>query len=989
MTLDPQCFLSDGTFLAGTPCDDGDSTTFWDACVATELACAGFQVDMACLKYGIPVDVNDECNDKDTSTVEDVCDFRDGRKFTCKGLRAHELGANPLYKMCRDSEGHPLHDGTRCDDGHVFTHLEECQAGHCVWHHLDPQCAGDNGEFALDALCDDGDPETFFDRCMVDSASGDGVCAGLVIDDECKDESGKPVSSGSPCDDGNPSTIGDACLSSDTGGAGSGGRRYQCTGLPVDSTCYDFLANQFLASGTPCQHGNRDVVNAQCDGNGLCDGVIVDPACRTTNRSAPYYPMVEEFTACDDGKDYTVEDVCVVDYYNLNVAGRTMTCKGCNTKTENCGRDESENQCGTNMVGNSSNWSFKDAAGWDTMTNGTGAIVDDQMNARYQIIDLTKFYDTNFLDTSPEIFIKETIAGDVTQSHVYFIQVNILDNDQQVIHSVSLGSLGNPVAFQAHLYESYANVFQSFESEVYGSEHFETEFFDSELSDDYSYQDGTSKSQGVMLVRKRLKNYPIGARYLNISQGGKGATKGPVFMNTTAVINGCCHEHPLACGLNAFCNDKADGFECVCMPPFMGQACNRTSACYKKDGTSPCGLHGTCTEANFDYICACDPGWTGRNCNADIDECTDPYICGTSGTCVNNEGSYECVCPVGNQGKNCALEEWTMGQTRLGYLAFQDGGDDRLVIQGDGSVWVEGSLLGDFKYVFGGSGGKCKQAVAGDLRVPQHTIADWGICESDTGNLVFSKGSEEVMHIQPDGRMYSHSIKSYYKQGGRATLEPGRCNPKYTKTFFLWQICVTARNYLGFFLHNEPVILVHHQSQVWSAYGGGGYFLRNAQTLKTDPMLRMLPWDANTCKSRSVNLVRNMFLNDMSPSDRTSGGWKKIGSDDCSWFSFGQYTSAGATFCSRTQVIDLSQENDLAAIPPIYVQDDVYAHSVEKGIATKATDHYYIQFELLDYNKKTVAKYGVGNATHMVKLEGFGGSHNHHAHISHTFQGPD
>lgn len=972
MTLDPQCFLPDGTFLSGTPCDDGDSNTFWDSCAVNELACAGFQVDPACLDSDGPVEANADCDDGDNTTSKDVCNFRIGRKFTCEGVGAQDDELDPLYSMCQDSEGNALPDGTSCDDGHKFTHLNECRSGYCLWHYLDPQCVTDNHEFVPNAPCDDGKPKTFFDICVIDAATGDRVCAGLEIDEECKDESGMPVPRGTPCNDGNPKTIGDVCMSviPKRGTVSGSGQRLQCTGQLVESTCYDFIADQFLPPGTPCKHKNEDVVVAKCDGYGVCDGLIVDPACRTNDKSSPSYPMVAELTPCDDGKNRTVDDVCILDFFNPK--GKIMSCEGCDTTKEICNTDNIADSCGSNMV-SFTEWTPEDPAAWDNMVNGTGVIINDKMNVRSQTVDLTKFHDADFLDTSPEIFIEVDVAGASNESHVYFLRADLLDKDQNIIYSFSEGTPANPLTFKAHLYE--ARTLPDFDNDI-------MEFMD---YDDYAYEDTFGTDKGLLLLRKKLTRYPKGARYLKITQGGKGMSKGPVFETTYADINGCCHQHPLACGVNGLCTDKQDGFSCACMPPYMGKTCELLSACHKQDGSSQC-VHGICTQSNADYTCTCESGWSGRNCDQDINECQEPYTCGPAGTCVNYEGSYECLCPPGFKGLTCALEDWTMGQTRHGDFAFQDNGEDRFVVKVDGGVWADGSLLGDFKYISDTNGGKCKAAVSG--RASEHKIGDWTICESDTGNLLFSKNSRQIMFIQPDGRMYSDAIKAYYKQGSQASLEPGRCDARYTKSFPLWQICITTRNYIGFFLHQMPVVLVHHQSPVWSAYGGGAYFMRNSMSLPAGAMLQMLPWDTNNCEGQSANLVEDRFLSEKPAEERESGGWEKVGDDRCSWLRFGQFTSPGSRFCSRNQLIDLASKVDLSGTPSIFVQEDVYAHSLQRSSVTHSPDSYYVQFELLDKDQKTVATWGRGNATNTAKLGAFQAHHNNHDHVYYEFKGP-
>ncbi len=161
------------------PCDDGDPCTADDVCEAGVCA-------------GVPMQDGEACDDGDPYTIGDVC-----TAGICGGTAC----------------------GVACDDGNDCVVDEEisCDTGECL------------GVLADDATpCDDGDPLTWGDACLVGHCVG--AACGYDCDDgnactetdlvSCEDGSclGDPVIDGTLCDDGDAATEADACAAGVCGG---------------------------------------------------------------------------------------------------------------------------------------------------------------------------------------------------------------------------------------------------------------------------------------------------------------------------------------------------------------------------------------------------------------------------------------------------------------------------------------------------------------------------------------------------------------------------------------------------------------------------------------------------------------------------------------------------------------------------------------------------------------------------------------------------
>ena len=249
-------------------------------------------------------------------------------------------------------------DGTMCDDMNDKTLNDKCQAGICSGDdkcfgvvctatsqcHLDGECEPLTGKCTrplkkVGSTCNDNNPTTLGDTCKGDGAcSGVDKCANVVCSpsDQCHSvgtcnsltgQCTDPVlDADTPCDDGDPTTTDDRC------GAGACSGSRICGGnlcrssnpgcsIPVctsDNRCSeqpksDGLAcndNDLSTTTDSCRTGvcvgtnpcNSIVCQAltQCHGVGVCNPL-------TAQCSNPILP---DQTTCDDGEDFTGNDVC-------------------------------------------------------------------------------------------------------------------------------------------------------------------------------------------------------------------------------------------------------------------------------------------------------------------------------------------------------------------------------------------------------------------------------------------------------------------------------------------------------------------------------------------------------------------------------------------------------------------------------------------------------------------------------------------------------
>ena len=128
----------------------------------------------------------------------------------------------------------------------------------------------------------------------------------------------QPSPAGVPCDDGELATNGDSC-------DGDG----QCIGealaCPQASTCVDFEPNGtncqpvYAAPETPCDDGNSESLNDQCDGQGRCVGFLgmcpENSACLSWELGTDVCRVIRapQGTECSDENVATIEDTCSAD----------------------------------------------------------------------------------------------------------------------------------------------------------------------------------------------------------------------------------------------------------------------------------------------------------------------------------------------------------------------------------------------------------------------------------------------------------------------------------------------------------------------------------------------------------------------------------------------------------------------------------------------------------------------------------------------------
>lgn len=156
-TLDDKCLAGACAPGAARVCDDGNPCTI-DACV-TGHGCVGTP------------DVAKGCDDEDACTTDDAC----GPEGTCEGRPIDCDDGNPCTAdACDPGTGtcrRDLLDGTSCDDGHACTAGDTCLAGACEPGPWTTACC--EGE----TDCDDGDACTI-EHCSDGTCSWDGEPAG-------------------------------------------------------------------------------------------------------------------------------------------------------------------------------------------------------------------------------------------------------------------------------------------------------------------------------------------------------------------------------------------------------------------------------------------------------------------------------------------------------------------------------------------------------------------------------------------------------------------------------------------------------------------------------------------------------------------------------------------------------------------------------------------------------------------------------------------
>eukprot|EP00038_Savillea_parva_P031378 m.85805 g.85805 ORF g.85805 m.85805 type:complete len:2894 (+) comp9644_c0_seq1:194-8875(+) len=368
-------------------CDDGDPGTDNDACI--EGLCVGvrnrcFGVNCStppgpCRSAGTcngltggctyPVRPNGTpCDDSNTDTVNDTCVAGTcvGQLSQCLNVTcgapdqcSESAGCDPFTGQCLYT---PRRNGTTCDDNNPRTSNDACQGGRCsgVDLCLEPNpivcptptaclfrntsvpggCFRGQCQMIMEddgTPCDDGNNATGFDSCS------SGVCTGINLESLCQNvscpvsanpcvdiqcEIGQCVESNAPqgrlCDDGNNRTSDDHC----TNGICRGTDLCDEIACPtpsspcVTSNCFRGNCTEvpLIAAGIACSDGNASTVNdtcvtGVCVGTDPCQGVVCpQPSqCEVANECV-LGECITRFqptgTPCSDGNNFTADDVC-------------------------------------------------------------------------------------------------------------------------------------------------------------------------------------------------------------------------------------------------------------------------------------------------------------------------------------------------------------------------------------------------------------------------------------------------------------------------------------------------------------------------------------------------------------------------------------------------------------------------------------------------------------------------------------------------------
>ncbi len=355
----------------GTPCDDGDPATAEDRCVGG--ACVGDAVlcvpAAPCLDLGVadpltgtcsyaaspdgtPCDDHDPCTRFD-ACLDGACVGGGPRPCPPPGSCHVSQGCDSLSGECRVAT---LPDGAACDDGDACTQGDACLGGACapgspapceasgpcrVGGACDPATGGCVEVVRPDgSWCDDANACTRRDACSAGSCQGfePVACpaplpchAALACDPATGACDEVPLPDGAPCDDGDPCTIADAC----TGGACAPGAPVSCEALdpchvagrcdPFSGTC----TNPARSDDAPCDDGLACTMADTCQGGVCTPGVPVTcpapDACRgvgvceeglalalrSLGEGGCLYPDRPDGTPCDDHDACTLGDACL------------------------------------------------------------------------------------------------------------------------------------------------------------------------------------------------------------------------------------------------------------------------------------------------------------------------------------------------------------------------------------------------------------------------------------------------------------------------------------------------------------------------------------------------------------------------------------------------------------------------------------------------------------------------------------------------------
>lgn len=267
------CFGGVNVVADGTPCNDGNSSTVNETCVAGSCIGVSRCEGVICESQGQCVGTTG-CN-----TTTGTCDY---------------------FNLAR---------GTFCDDGNPSTLGDECSLGLCVGN--DP-CTGFDCSIARQEQC----------RSI-------GTC--YAISKFVADCTNPIAPEGSACTDFDGTTENDIC---DDSGVCSGTPKCQGVVCTAPSQCYNpgtcVPTTGQCSSPVPksaqvsCDDGDDLTIDDVCDGSGGCSGTTLcenitcadPPPCRAAvtcqlGVCPPFTTWLDDFDVCDDGNPETVDDFCL------------------------------------------------------------------------------------------------------------------------------------------------------------------------------------------------------------------------------------------------------------------------------------------------------------------------------------------------------------------------------------------------------------------------------------------------------------------------------------------------------------------------------------------------------------------------------------------------------------------------------------------------------------------------------------------------------
>ncbi|KAJ8978001.1 hypothetical protein NQ317_004546 [Molorchus minor] len=112
-----------------------------------------------------------------------------------------------------------------------------------------------------------------------------------------------------------------------------------------------------------------------------------------------------------------------------------------------------------------------------------------------------------------------------------------------------------------------------------------------------------------------------------------------------------CSSQP--CFNNGICVSRSGGYECRCLPDFLGDHCEIEQGQQRQCDPTSCPPYADCVDTGSTLACACKPEYPGEypNCNVDTMCANNP--CTNGGICTPFKGSYNCTCLPGFAGPAC------------------------------------------------------------------------------------------------------------------------------------------------------------------------------------------------------------------------------------------------------------------------------------------------------------------------------------------------